>query len=281
MSTAEDDPNPLFSLEKQYPFFNRSERLRKLARKLDRILGLEGLSAMPASIPPGHHNPYQAGREFMEVTIEGREAFEKRIPKSGPTIVVANHPLGAHDALVASELALASRPDSLVFGNAVLDHPCQKDWFLPLEIIDESPAAARLNLSSMRRALAHLKSGGCIVIFPAGEVERWRWPRFLIEEGQWTTHLARLAQKSGAAILPLGFPDENPLWFHLPGAIHPTLRLFALPRAFLALRGKNIAVRTGKPLLARELPSDPIEFTNKVRERVLHLAERKITGDKK
>lgn len=236
---------------------------------------------MPASIPIGHRNPYQAGRQFMEVTIEGADEFVERIPKSGPLLVVANHPYGALDALVASDLTLAARPDSLIFGNAVLAHPVQKEWFLPLEILDESPAARRLNLDSMRRALLHLRAGGCVVIFPAGEVERWRWPRLRIEEGRWTTHLARLAQKSQAKILPIAFPGENPLWFHLPGALHPTLRLLALPRAFLSFRGQTIPISTGKALSCEDLPQNSEEFTKIVRQHVLDLANRMEEGDRK
>lgn len=281
MRPEEENCDPLFALAKQYPFFARSPRRRQLAGFLDQVLGLAGLSAMPASIPREHPNPYQAGREFMQVEIEGRREFESLIPKTGPTLVVANHPFGALDALIASELTVASRPDSLIFGNAVLAHPVQKRFFLPLEILDESTTARRLNLASMRRALSHLKAGGCVLIFPAGEVERWRWSRFGIEEGQWTTHLARLAQKSGATTLPLGFPGENPLWFHLPGALHPTLRLLALPRAFLSLKGQTVAARTGQPLPAASLPKDPQEFTTAIRERVLSLANREEQCDRK
>ena len=276
VSGHKENPDPLFALAKQYPFFARGPRRLKLSEKLDHLLALDRLSAMPASVPVGHRNPYQAGRQHNKVSIKGAEEFAARIPKSGPTIVVANHPFGAVDALIASELALEARPDTLVFGNAVLSHRCQTEWFLPLEILDESPAARRLNLSSMRRALAHLKNGGCIVIFPAGEVERWRWSRLAIEEGKWTTHLGRLALKSQATILPLGFPEENPLWFHLPGAVHPTLRLMALPRAYHALHGKTVTLYTGKPLPAASLPTDITEFTTAVREIVLQLANRKF-----
>lgn len=267
-------PNPLFALAKQYPFFAKSERRRKVAARLDRILGLAGLSEMPASVPLGHPNPYQAGRQFMEVAIDDVDDFASKIPATGPCLVVANHPYGALDALVASELTLMARPNALIFGNAVLAHPCQADWFLPLEILDQSPKARRKNLESMRRALVHLKAGGCVLIFPSGEVERWRWSRLRIEEGVWTTHLARLAQRSNAAILPVAFPGENPLWFHLPGAFHPLLRLLALPRAFLSLRGSTMRIRTSPPLACQDLPSEPGKFTEEVRRFVLHLAQR-------
>ena len=276
-----ESPDPFFALAKQFPFFARTSPRRKLAAKLDSLLGLTGLSAMLSHIPLGHRNPYRAGREFMECEIEGREAFEKLIPKSGPTLVVANHSYGALDAIVASELTLNSRPDTLVFGNSVMAHPVHKEWYLPVEILDDSPSAHRRNLDSMRRALAHLKAGGCVLIFPAGEVERWRWDQLRIEEGLWSTHLARLARKSQATISPLAFPEGNPLWFHLPGALHPFLRLLALPRAFLSLRGTTVPVKAAPPIPYHQLPSDPEEFTNAVRKVVLRLANRESDGDRK
>ena len=202
MPDQEASPDPLFSLTKAYPFFARTERRRKLADRLDKILGLAGLSAMVASIRVGDPNPYQAACDYLDVHIEGRREFERLIPKSGPTIVVANHPLGALDALILSGLTLDSRPDSLVFGNAVLIHPVQEKWFLALETIDESPAARRSNLKSMKSALVHLKAGGCVVLFPAGEVERWRWSRLKVEEGAWTHHLARLGAEIGGHCFP-------------------------------------------------------------------------------
>ena len=269
-----ESPDPLFALEKQYPFFRGTPRRQKVAAWLDRVLGLAGLSEMPASVPEGHINPYQSGRQFMGVTIDGAEEFARQIPQEGPTLVVANHPYGAMDALVASELTLIARPDALIFGNAVLTHPCQDHCFLPLEIIDESPQARRDNLNSMRRALSHLKKGGCVLIFPAGEVERWRWSRLRIEEGAWTHHAARLAQKSNAVILPVAFPGENPLWFHLPGALHPLLRLLALPRAFLAMRGRTMIIKTGRPIPCLHLPSDPIDFTETLRSLILRMSNR-------
>ncbi len=269
-----DSPNPLFALEKEYPFFAQTPLRRRIAAKLDHLLGLAGMSDMLASIPPGHRNPYQSSREYIEAEIEDRTEFNKLIPQSGPTIVVANHPFGALDAIVASELALTARPDTLVFGNAVLSHPAQNEWFLPLEILDDSPASRQVNLQSMKRALLHLRKGGCIVIFPAGEVERWRWSQLSIQEGVWTTHLARLVLKSGASILPLGFPGENPLWFHLPGAIHPTLRLLALPHAFLSRRGETVPVKVGPPISISNLPKNPDELTAAVRDQVLKLANR-------
>ncbi|MGJ8725663.1 MAG: 1-acyl-sn-glycerol-3-phosphate acyltransferase [Roseibacillus sp.] len=277
----QENPNPLFALAKQYPFFARTPRRRRIAAKLDQIIGLAGLSAMPASIPIGHRNPYQAGHQYLDIAIEGTDDFLAKIPKTGPTLVVANHPYGALDALIASDLTLRVRPDALIFGNAVLVHPVHEEWLLPLEILDESSAARRRNLDSMRRALTHLQAGGCVLIFPAGEVERWRWPRLRIEEGAWTAHLARLALKSKATILPLAYPGENPLWFHLPGALHPTLRLLALPRAFLSLRGRTIPIRTGQPIPIESLPSDPHALTEAVRQVVLRLAGREDQSDGK
>ncbi|MEM9079172.1 MAG: 1-acyl-sn-glycerol-3-phosphate acyltransferase [Verrucomicrobiota bacterium] len=269
-----DNADPLFSLERSYPFFRKSPLRQKIARLLDRTLGLDQLSSIPANVPHGYQNPYQHARQQRGWTIDDLDNFSARIPKSGPTIVIANHPYGALDAFIASELTLTSRPDMRVFGNAVLNHPCHQHCFLPLEILDESPEARRRNLQSLRTALTHLKNGGCLLIFPAGEVERWRWSTRRIEEGPWTPHLARLAQKSHATILPTAFPGENPLWFHLPGTIQPTLRLLAMPRAFLNLEKSTIPFRTGSPIPPQNLPSNPQNLTAFLRKNVLQLANR-------
>ncbi|HET9207995.1 MAG TPA: 1-acyl-sn-glycerol-3-phosphate acyltransferase [Burkholderiaceae bacterium] len=88
------------------------------------------------------------------------------VPATGPVVVLANHP-GMTDT-VALLASLASRPDLLV---VALDRPFLRA--LPhvakhlIFVADDG--AARMGV--VRAAAKHLKQGGALLTFPAGEIE--------------------------------------------------------------------------------------------------------------
>lgn len=244
----------------------------KLANRLDNLLGLSQLNHLLYEAT-GQRNPFRFLRRALNVVIDDQSNFASHLPKSGPTLVVANHSYGALDAFVLTEKCLLERPDTLLFGNASLDHPCFRDWLLPLEIMDKSTAAKQNNLRTLRNALSHLKRGGCVVAFPAGKVESWRWRSCKVEEGGWSQHFTRLTQKSRATLVPVAFPKGNPIWVSLIGALHPKIRYFALLRVIFAAGVRVVPVKTGKSISYQELPNDSLVATQKIRGLVLRLAK--------
>ena len=69
-----------------------------------------------------------------------------------------------------------------------------------------------------------------------------------VPDGPWPPHVAALAVKAGAPVLPLRFFGHNPPWFHLAGALHPLVRTALLPHALLAAGGRTIVCRAGEPI---------------------------------
>ena len=97
-----------------------------------------------------------------------------RIPRSGPLIVVANHPHGLADGLVAMDFLLRARPDALVVGNRWLSQiPGIRPWLIEVNPFNPNSADTS-NVAGTRRILAHLRAGGCILTFPSGEVSSLR-----------------------------------------------------------------------------------------------------------
>jgi hypothetical protein len=90
----------------------------------------------------------------------------EHIPATGPVVILANHP-GMTDT-VALLACLASRPDLLVIA---LDRPFLRA--LPnvaKQLIFVADDDAR-RLSVVRSAAKHLKQGGALLTFPAGDIE--------------------------------------------------------------------------------------------------------------
>jgi len=190
------------------------------------------------------------------------------LPPSGPVIVIANHPFGASDALALLSLCQQARPDVQFLANAILTTiPSLAPHLIPLEIL--AAAEPRRNLASLRQSLGHLKKGGMLGIFPAGAVSCFQWRERQVTDPAWSHHVAALALKSGAIVVPVRFAGRNPWWFQLPGMIHPLLRSALLLPAFLAGRGQTVHCAAGPPIPPEDLSGmDPMEATLHLRAAV-------------
>jgi putative hemolysin len=141
-------------------------------------------------------------------------------------LVVCNHPYGVLDGVVSCHIVGKVRPDFRVLTNAVIckAEPLRK-YLLPIDF-SETKAAMATNLQSRAEAIAHLKAGGCILIFPAGGVSttpKW-WQRRAIDS-EWKTFTAKLITAGQAPVAPLYFAGQNSTLFQLVSHVSLTLRL--------------------------------------------------------
>ena len=187
----------------------------------------------------------------LEVDYEIHEEDLKRIPKTGPFVITSNHPLGALDGIVMMYIISKVRPDFKVMGNFLL----QKIKPLEPMIIPVNPFESRKDikssLSGMRDALKLLRSGGCLGIFPAGEVS------FRDEEGRiidrvWQESAIKLIKKAKVPVVPMFFRARNSNVFYRMAKIHPDLQTAMLPYEMVTKRSKPIQIRIGKPILQKQ-----------------------------
>ncbi|MBK8037364.1 MAG: 1-acyl-sn-glycerol-3-phosphate acyltransferase [Verrucomicrobiaceae bacterium] len=144
-------------------------------------------------------------------------------PKSGPLIIIANHPFGIVDPVMLSRWAAQFRPDLKVMTNSMM--LAMKE--LEDHIIAVNPFggknAAKQNLSPMKEAIRLLRNGGTLIIFPAGEVAAYK-PGRGVEEPAWTNHLGSLVRRTQATICRFIFLVQTAL-FSTPQASF--IRVFA------------------------------------------------------
>jgi hypothetical protein len=96
-----------------------------------------------------------------DVQVRGAE----HIPSEGPLLLVSNHPGTIDSAAIGAELP---RDDlSIIASNFPL---LQRLPHASQHLIFIDPHAS-MNLSGVRSAINHLKSGGAVLIFPSGRVE--------------------------------------------------------------------------------------------------------------
>ena len=188
----------------------------------------------------------------MDIRIEADRDDLQRIPVSGGLAVVANHPYGAIDGLALLHVLGRVRPDAKVMANFML----QQLEPLRDRFIGVNPFERLRSLSSfqgMRQAMEHLAEGGCLGVFPAGEVSSWRTDLQTVIDPRWKTPAIKLIRSAGVPVVPIWFDGANSVIFQMLGMIHPELRTLRLPNEMLRMRGRSVRLRVGKPIPAKDI----------------------------
>ncbi|MGR3484708.1 MAG: lysophospholipid acyltransferase family protein [Paracoccaceae bacterium] len=200
------------------------------------------------------------------------------IPASGPVVVVANHPFGILDGLVLGRLLSARRPgDVRILAHKVFHAaPALRDEVLPIDF-DETRAARRTTLATRAAALAHLRAGGAIGVFPGGTVSTASRPWGRALDPTWRTFTARMIQRTGAAVVPVLFEGANGRAFQIASHLHYTARMALLVREFAARVDRPCAVTLGHPVAPAEMApfaADPAGLMAMLRARTYALGPR-------
>ena len=228
------------------------------AAVLDRLLGLSQLNRILNRVGPGRPDFVPAVLAELGIGGAWTELDLARIPREGALLALSNHPHGGADGLVALDLLLQARPDTRVLGNRLLAHVAGlRPWLIDVDPLRPGDTAA--NLGGLRRAIEHLRGGGCLLAFPAGEVAALRLRDLRVRDPRWSSHVVRMAKATRARVLPLHISGRNRAGFQAAGLVHPRLRTALLTREMLALRGRTLRLRVGKavePSVLAALPDD-------------------------
>ena len=184
----------------------------------------------------------------LRVTLDVDVASLARIPATGPLVVVANHPFGGVDGLALDALLRRVRPDVKLLGNYLLHRvPELRDTVIPVDPFGGADAV-RGSASGLKAARRWLAAGGCLAVFPAGEVSHLQLGLGGITDPTWSPSIARLARHAGAAVLPVHVAGANGALFQVAGLVHPRLRTALLPRELVRRQASTITVRIGRPV---------------------------------
>ncbi|WP_394244828.1 lysophospholipid acyltransferase family protein [Vibrio astriarenae] len=178
------------------------------------------------------------------------------VPKSGATVVIANHPLGGIEGVILAELLLMVRPDVKILANQYLKLvPELSSLFIGVDVLEQD-RTKRANASALRIANQHLAEQGLLLIFPAGEVSHpTQRDLSLVEDKEWHRSVASLVKRNKATTVPFFIHGHNSKPFYAAGKIHPMLRTLMLGRELLNKKQRPIKLAVGQPIKAKELLS--------------------------
>jgi putative hemolysin len=220
------------------------------------LSGLEELNRAYACIgshPNGHGNLFEDALAQLRVRLEVSEGELARVPETGATLVVANHPFGGIDGLALAAALLRRRKDVRIVTNTLLSRITKlAPWFLDVAVFDAHQRTAS-NATQVRAALRHLTLGGMLAVFPAGTVSRFRPNHGAVVDSEWSASVGMLARRSGATVVPCYFPGSNSVLFQAAGVLHENLSTALLVRELLARRDSRIHLQIGQPVRANTI----------------------------
>ncbi|GGX44949.1 hypothetical protein GCM10007385_11140 [Tateyamaria omphalii] len=218
---------------------------------------------------------WRACLDVMGIDLTTPQEQLDRIPKEGPVIVVANHPHGMVDGMIFADLIGRVRPDYRILTRSLLTviDEVAGSYMIPVPF-PHDPDAQRKGVEMRAKAMAHLKEGGVVALFPSGVVatsETWWGPAV---EAEWNVFTAQLIRRSGATVVPMRFPGANSRAYHIADKVSPMLRQGLLLHEIVRSCNKPQGPVVGHaldPQIVADFKDDPRGFMAWLRDHTMAL----------
>ncbi|MEY3399166.1 MAG: hypothetical protein RL220_1760, partial [Bacteroidota bacterium] len=141
----------------------------------------------------------------LDLDFEFDQSQLDHIPKSGPFIVVSNHPFGALDGLALINAITRVRPDFKMMANFLLQNvePI-RHHFIAVNPF-EGNRSSFSNISGLKAAMQHLSDGLPLGIFPAGEVSTFNGDLRTISDRKWQSSALKIIRNAKVPVIPVFF----------------------------------------------------------------------------
>jgi putative hemolysin len=230
--------------------------------------------------PESYHCPSEFAasvRNKLNVDYRVSPIDLARVPKTGPVIVVCNHPFGVLEGLILIEMLSRVRPDVKAIANSILatGFPTMRDSLILVDPFGNT-AAAKANRKGVREVFSYLAGGGLLIVFPAGEVSHLQLRERRIADPCWNPNIARFIRHTQATVVPIFINGSNSVAFQVMGMIHPHLRTARLLHELVNKERKTVELRIANPISFETLQAlgSDADITRYLRYRTYLLEER-------
>lgn len=207
---------------------------------------LEKVYSKVKKLNPGNGEVWRVILDELEVSMLFDEDQLRKVPETGPVVVIANHPFGVVDGLILGYLLARMRQRFFVLVNEVL---CREEllapYFLPIDFRD-TREALQINIQTRQLAADRLRAGEIMGIFPAGGVATAPGIWKKAEDLEWKRFVVKLIRQAEASVLPLYIHGRNSRLFQLASQVSLDLRLSLLLNEVRNKIGKKVLISVGE-----------------------------------
>jgi putative hemolysin len=189
------------------------------------------------------------GFEFIDAVLEyfdfdyvSSSKEIENIPKTGKVVIIANHPLGALDALTLLKLVSTVRKDIKIVANDFLGDI--KNISSQVIAINNFKTSTKEMVKPIYEALNNEMA---VIIFPAGEVSRVTPAG--IKDKKWHKGFLKFAQKTASPILPVFLGGKNSKTFYTLSILNKSLSTILLSNEMFKQKSRKIEIKIGGLIL--------------------------------
>jgi len=194
----------------------------------------------------------------------------QNIPSSGKVVIIANHPLGALDALSLLKLIGTVRNDVKIVANDFLAGiDGLKSLFIPIDNYK-----IRQSKKDIQAVYEALNQEHAIIIFPAGEVSRASVKG--IKDPLWSKGFLNFALNSNSPILPIFIKGKNSKIFYMMSFFNKAFSTLLLSNEMFKKKSKNINIKIGEII-----PNEHIKPKGLDKKYIAELYKKHLYGLKK
>ena len=205
-------------------------------------------------------SPWSTLARIVDLKMNFDQAQVNKIPKTGPVVVVANHPLGINDGIITGHIMASVRPDVKLIGHGrynIIPEVCKGVLPVSFDNSGYTDGEAKRRVRQARQNIyAELDRGGSVVIFPAGHVSTTpSWSARDAIDSEWQAFASHMVLKTGADVVPMRIHAQNSRLFQLASHMSFVARQGLYLREAFRMKGMSVDVSVGDPISCPDLVS--------------------------
>lgn len=173
----------------------------------------------------------------------------------GPFVTISNHPYGGIDGIILVDVFGRLRNGYKVMVNEMLSriHSLDDSFICVTPTGTERKLPSSESIKGIKAAVAHVRQGGPLGIFPSGAVSDLSVKDRCVRDREWQKPVIRLISGLDVPVVPVTFLDRNSDFYYLLGLLDWRIRVLRLPSELFNKKGRKVRLRVGDVIMPEEM----------------------------